>query len=195
MDPFLATSPLIDADHPDVRALATSLRGPDEATTARACFEWVRDRVRHTGDLRGGVITCRASDVLREGTGFCFAKAHLLVALLRAEGIPAGLAYQRLRFDETRFALHGLVAVRLADAWYRVDPRGDRPGITTAFTPPLERLAFTLDAPGERDLPGVRAAPLPAVVEVLTTAATWDEVLARLPDAPAEAATSAAEPG
>jgi len=40
------------------------------------------------------VVTCSASEVLREGTGICFAKSHLLAALLRAVGIPAGLCYQ-----------------------------------------------------------------------------------------------------
>ncbi|MBI2949982.1 MAG: hypothetical protein HYY23_20300 [Verrucomicrobia bacterium] len=41
--------------------------------------------------------------------GFCYAKSHLLAALLRARGIPAALCYQRLAFDAagSAFCLHG----------------------------------------------------------------------------------------
>jgi len=35
-------------------------------------------------------VTCKASDVLIYGTGYCYAKSHLLAALLRANAIPAG---------------------------------------------------------------------------------------------------------
>lgn len=184
MDPYLAPSTWIDADHPDVLALARTLRGADDTETARRSFEWVRDQVRHSGDARQGPVTCRASHALSERTGYCFAKAHLLVALLRANGIPAGLSYQRLHFDGDRFVLHGLVAAKLPGGWYRMDPRGNKPGVDARFDPPVEHLAFSLTVPGERDVPGVHAEPFAAVVDALTGARTWDEALARLPDAP-----------
>jgi transglutaminase-like putative cysteine protease len=62
-------------------------------------------------------VTCSASEALAAGTGYCFAKSHLLAAVLRANGIPAALCYQRLALDESaeesqrRFSLHGLNAV------------------------------------------------------------------------------------
>lgn len=58
-----------------------------------------------------------ASEVLLEGTGFCYAKCQLLVAMLRANGIPAGFCYQRLMRDDTgtTFVLHGLAAVHLPE--------------------------------------------------------------------------------
>ncbi|WP_338430147.1 transglutaminase domain-containing protein [Synechococcus elongatus] len=37
--------------------------------------------------------------MLEYRTGYCYAKSHLLVALLRACSIPAGFCYQRLSFD------------------------------------------------------------------------------------------------
>ena len=49
------------------------------------------------GDLR---VTWRASDVLEQRTGICYAKAHALAALLRAEDIPTALCYQRLAHDD-----------------------------------------------------------------------------------------------
>lgn len=184
---YLASSAWIDADHPDVAALATALaRGAsDDEEIARRCFEWVRDEVLHSADHARGPVTCRASDALRHRTGFCFAKSHLLAALLRANGIPAGLAYQRLALDDAgaRFGLHGLVAVHLpVHGWVRADPRGNKPGVDARFEPPLERLAFVATAPGERDGLRVHAAPLPEVVACLEGSATWQGVVAALPD-------------
>lgn len=183
---FLASSTWIDHDHPDVAAHAALLRRGDPIATARACFLFVRDDVRHSGDHREGPVTCRASDVLRAGTGWCFAKSHLLAALLRANGIEAALAYQRLALDDEGppFSLHGLVAARLPGVgWFRMDARGNRPGVDAQFEPPFERLAF---APrvhaGECDLPGLHTEPHPEVVRALTTSASWHEVASHLPD-------------
>lgn len=59
-------------------------------------IDFVRDQIRHSADYRPNPVTCKASEVLRHGTGYCYAKSHLLAALLRANGVPAGLCYQRL---------------------------------------------------------------------------------------------------
>jgi transglutaminase-like putative cysteine protease len=172
MDPFLQRSEVIDWDHPVVLARAQALRGTGdtvEGLVAR-CFAWVRDEIKHSGDFALTAVTCRASDVLREGSGYCYAKSHLLAALLRANGVPAGLCYQRLALDDegTRFCLHGLNAVRLAGrGWYRLDPRGNRAGINAQFEPPVERLAFTPSLPGEMHLPEVWPEPLPLVTAAL----------------------------
>jgi transglutaminase-like putative cysteine protease len=180
MDPFLGASRIIDHDHPDVRARAAELRALEPVETARRCYEWVRDHIRHTGDHPCDDITCAASEVLRAGTGLCFAKSHLLAALLRANGVPAALAYQRIREDE-RFVLHGLVACLLPEhGWYLCDPRGNKPGIDAQFTPPEERLAFT--GPEVVRVPGLFPEPLPAVVEALRTHHTFDAISAHLPD-------------
>lgn len=188
MDHFLRSTPIIDFHHHTVLNLARELAvGTDDPVeTGRRCFEWVRDEVRHSVDYRLNPVTCSASSVLATRTGFCYAKSHLLVALLRANGIPAGLCYQRLRSEETgAFFLHGLAALFLPDVgWYRIDPRGNREGIEARFTPPVERLAYPIRHPGEMDLPGVNPYPLPAVIKVLENCQTYEEVLARLPDAP-----------
>jgi transglutaminase-like putative cysteine protease len=86
--------------------------------------------------------------------------------------------------DEGRqFCLHGLNAVLLPGiGWYRVDPRGNRPGIDTQFVPPVEQLAFAPRLPGEADLPEIWPDPLPVVVEALRSCATAQEVGERLPD-------------
>ena len=66
--------------------------------------------------------------------------------------------------------------------WYRIDARGNKPGVDAQFTPPFERLAFTVDLPGEANLPGIHAEPLAAVLQVLENAGDYREVADHLPD-------------
>lgn len=187
MQRYLSASTYIDFDTPEVRAAARRLAEgrASEAEVARACFEFVRDEIRHSVDFKLNPVTCKASDVLRHGTGYCYAKSHLLAALLRANGIPAGLCYQRLSVgtEGAPYCLHGLNAVYLKDfGWYRIDARGNKPGVDARFDPPLERLAFPIRERQERMLPEIWAEPLPVVVETLARYDTWDQVLANLPD-------------
>jgi transglutaminase-like putative cysteine protease len=187
LSPYLAATEIIDHHTPAVRQLALELAGDerDPAVVARRCFEWVRDQIKHSSDHQLNPVTCAASEVLAAGTGYCYAKSHLLAALLRANGIPAGLCYQRLSIDGAGppFCLHGLVAVELPGiGWYRIDPRGNRADVHAEFTPPVEVLAFPIQVEGEKDLPEIHAEPLPVVVEVLRSTTGWDEVLAKLPD-------------
>ena len=187
MDPFLKATDVIDWRDPDVLARARALGegAADPVAVARRCFEWVRDEIKHTADHGLTAVTCAASDVLREGSGYCYAKSHLLAALLRANGLPAGLCYQRLSRDDegTAWCLHGLNAVLLPDVgWYRIDPRGNRHGIDAQFAPPDERLAYAISRPGEADLPEIWSDPLPLVVEALRTHATADSLSNNLPD-------------
>lgn len=189
MDEYLQVTDVIDWQNPTVLELAqeiTSAHQTEEAI-ARACFEWVRDQIYHSVDHQMNPVTCRASEVLKHKTGYCYAKSHLLAALLRANQIPAGFCYQRLSLDDqgAPYCLHGLNAVYLSRfGWYRIDPRGNRAGINAQFTPPQEQLAFPIRLPGETDLQTIWAEPLPIVVEVLQTYHQWDEVLCHLPDIP-----------
>ena len=169
MNEFLQATEIIDSTHPLIVATAADIArdAQDEEEIARRCFEWVRDQVRHSSDHQIPVVTCTASDVLKHRVGFCYAKSHLLAALLRARGIPAALCYQRLAFDDTpsTFFLHGLVAIDLKrHGWYRVDPRGDKPGVSSGFTPPFEKLPYAPRRPGESDVPGRYADALACVV-------------------------------
>ncbi len=185
---FLRATSVIDHDNPAVRkkalTLAEGLSGDVEIS--RACFVFVRDEIRHSWDYRANPVTLSASAVLEYTPGYCFAKSHLLAALLRANAIPAGFCYQRLKNHGDIgpvFYLHGLNAVWLEDyGWYRVDARGNRPDVHAAFTPPKECLAFVPKEPGEADLTGVFSDPLPAVVNVLSTFTDYLDVRRNLPD-------------
>lgn len=185
MKGYLASTDVIDWEHPAVLAQARALAGADPLDTTRRCFEYVRDHIEHSWDHRRGPVTCSASSVLEHRTGYCYAKSHLLAALLRANGIPAGLCYQRLSVGDSGppYCLHGLNAVLLPDiGWHRLDARGNKPGVDAQFSPPVERLAFATHDRLEADLPEIWADPLPLVVSTLTSHATIEEVAANLPD-------------
>ncbi|MER8183496.1 transglutaminase family protein [Kitasatospora sp. NPDC094015] len=165
---YLAADDVIDHHHPQVRALALRLRGDSVESGARAAFEYVRDEVAHSADAGRWSGAHRASDVLAAGDAICHGKAHLLAAVLRAQGVPTGLCYQRLE------VLHGLVAVHWpGGGWVRLDPRGNRPGVDARFAtdPARERLAWPVDpAKGEYDHTTVHPATPPVLLAALATA-------------------------
>ena len=185
MEEYLNATEIINWQDTDVLQLAQSLATSDTITTAKLCFEWVRDQIYHSSDYRMNPVTCRASEVLRYKTGYCYAKSHLFAALLRANSIPTGFCYQRLSvFDNgAPYSLHGLNAVYINEyGWYRCDVRGNKPGIDAQFTPPQEQLAFSINLAEEIDCQHIFAKPLLEVVNTLQTYNTWDELLHNLPD-------------
>ncbi|MBW1596240.1 transglutaminase domain-containing protein [Streptomyces sp. JJ38] len=189
---YLAACPAVDHHHPVVRDVAARLRADvspgsrprsgrghprDAVAFASAAFHHVRDRVRHSMDSGEEHVTWRASDVLARSTGICYAKAHALAALLRSQGLPAALCYQRLE------VVHGLVAVRLPGRpWLRLDPRGDGPGVVSRFSPDEEHLPYTPARElGEYDDPRLYAEPHPVPLAVLRRARSRTELETMLP--------------
>ncbi|WP_062109600.1 transglutaminase-like domain-containing protein [Bacillus niameyensis] len=140
---------------------------------AKIAFEFVRDEISHSWDIKGNRVTCKASDVLMHREGICYAKSHLLAALLRSQGIPTGFCYQRLMlFDtpEQGYCIHGLNAVffQSLNKWIRVDARGNKDGIDAQFSIDEEKLAFPINRDlGEMDYPLIYAYPHPKIVAVL----------------------------
>jgi len=187
MKQYLSATNIIDFTNSAIEAKACELSiGCDSDTEiTERCFEFVRDKIRHTADMGEGITTYSASEVLERGSGWCYAKSHLLAALLRANGIPAALCYQRLSCSEyvkDIYCLHGLNAVYLKDyGWYRIDARGNKEGVVAQFTPPHEKLAFELGE-GEYDLPGLYAEPLDVVIKALRTRKDYNEMVGHFPD-------------
>jgi transglutaminase-like putative cysteine protease len=187
MEEYLRASEVIDWQHPEIVELAKQIASEHKTLTAiaKACFEWVRDEICHSFDYKMNPVTCSASDVLRYKTGYCFAKSHLLAALLRANQIPTGFCYQRLSIDDkgAPYSLHGFNAVHLPEiGWYRVDARGNKEGVNAQFIPPQEQLAYNPQLPEEADFQSILAEPLQIIVEALQAQATWDDMLRNLPD-------------
>lgn len=190
VDDFLKCDEIVDWHAPEIETLARSLTASaaSDVEKAKRLYEWVRDEIPHSCDACHEIVTCRASDVLRYRTGICIAKSHLLAALLRAEGIQAGFCYQLLRYgDESsaRSIVHGFNAVYLKslERWFRVDPRGNKPGADAQFRLDGERLAFPVNRElGEFIHPTIFVNPLPSVVQSFARSATVSELLQNLPD-------------
>ncbi|MEY2225682.1 transglutaminase family protein [Streptomyces sp. BF23-19] len=186
---YLASSEAIDHWHPVVQEASDALwsSNADAYSYAEAAFEFVRDTIPHSADSGDPRVAWRASDVLATRNGICYAKAHALVALLRAQGIPGALCYQRLADDDgTNPVVHGLVALRLPGStrWSRLDPRGNKPGVDARFDLDQERLAFPVRPElGEIDHPELHAAPHPTVLKALQESADRSRLWRSLPTA------------
>lgn len=165
----------VNFSHPLIKEKAQKLFcGPQtEIEKIDNAFRFVRDEVLHSWDIQSKRVTCDASDVLAAKEGICYAKSHLLAALLRPQGIPAGFCYQRLMlFDtpEKGYCIHALnaVFVRSINKWIRLDARGNKIGIDAQFSLQEEKIAFTVDErQDETDYPLIYTKPHPATVAVL----------------------------
>lgn len=166
-------------------------RAASKAERAKLAFEVARDEVAHSFDTGNPAVAIAAEETLRDGNGICFAKAHLLAALLRGLGIPCGFCYQRVLRKgtvESGYALHGLNAVYLeGPGWFRVDPRGNKPGppaIDAQFSIAPERLAYPIRPElGEVDYPEVFVAPLPSVLAAMRASKDSQDLFTRRPEA------------
>ena len=187
MEKYLENTEIINWNHPEVQRIAKKLKDicSDELTLAKNCFEWVRDNIKHSWDYKMNPVTTKASDVLKYQTGYCYAKSHLLAAILRANNIPAGFCYQRLSIEDNgiRYCLHGLNAVYLSEyGWYRIDARGNKEDVNAQFIPPIEQLAFNPKGELEADLPEIWSEPLPIVISALEKYSDYMEVYDHFPD-------------
>lgn len=188
LEDYLRATDVIDWEHRGIieKAREITRSRPDEVASAKALFEWVRDEIPHSKDIGSDLVTCTASEVLREGTGICFAKSHLLAAVLRAVGIPAGLCYQAFVRDPpyTGLALHGLngVYLRSQGKWILLDARGNTGPIDAQFSTDEPSLAFPMDPEqGEFPCEWIYPDPLPEVVSVLTSFTSRAEMWPHLP--------------
>jgi len=95
MQDYLRATEIIDWKNLAVLQKAKELAGDftDTVEITRCYFEWVRDEIMHSNDHKMNPVTLKASEVLKYGTGYCYAKSHLLAALLRANSIPCGICY------------------------------------------------------------------------------------------------------
>ena len=118
LDAYLESSDVINCKQIEIceTAIQLSHAEPTEIAKAKRIYEFVRDQISHTFDIQGEIVTCTASEVLQYRQGICFAKSHLLAAMLRSVGIPTGLCCQRLVCEQGQgpeFTLHGLNAIYL----------------------------------------------------------------------------------
>ena len=186
---YLKCDEVIDFDNTDVSKLADQLYSESESETefVKMAYEYVRDMISHSADISADTVTCSASEVLKAGHGICFAKSHLLAAILRSKSVPAGFCYQKLILDdETAPVLiyHGLNGVYLREygKWIRLDARGNKPGVNSQFSIDSEMLAFPIrPEKGEVDVPVIYADPDTEIVKTLQSYGLRSELWDNLP--------------
>ncbi|WP_080873846.1 transglutaminase-like domain-containing protein [Oceanobacillus timonensis] len=167
LNAYLDESNEVDYTHPLIQDKISDLfhSSQTEIEKARAAFEFVRDSISHSWDIQSTLVTCKASEVLANGQGICYAKSNLFAALLRSQNIPTGFCYQRLMlFDtpEKGYCIHALNAIYLksVDTWIRLDTRGNKEGIDAQFSIEEEKLAFTVQKElDEKDYPVIYTNP------------------------------------
>ena len=132
LDKYLLSTHFINSDNAMVSALAAKIcdGAQNEIDKAERLYIYVSDQIKHTFDIQAVEVSRTAIDVLKYGHGLCYAQAHLLAALLRASGIPAGICYQKLIFSEEqpKAVLHAVNTLYLSSLgkWIRVDARGNK---------------------------------------------------------------------
>ena len=188
IEEYIKEDEIIDYSNEMIVKLAEELyeQSGNETEYIRAAYEYVRDHISHSADINEDIITCSASEVLKEGHGICFAKSHLLAALLRYKSIPTGFCYQKLILDdETAPVLiyHGLNGVYMKEyeKWIRLDARGNKEGVDAQFSPDKEQLAFPIRPEmGEKDDLTVYPNPDVKVLEKMrrnkTRTNLWDDL-------------------
>lgn len=149
IDLYLQPSKYIDYHNDQLQELILSFNQETEIDRVKAVYEYVRDKIEHSYDIKSQEVTGRASEVLEKKHGICYAKSHLLAAILRGMDIPAGICYQRLTLydkPEDGYCIHALNTVYLKDmgVWKRLDARGNKEGINAQFSTEEEKLAFPI---------------------------------------------------
>lgn len=191
---YLACDDVIDWDNAEIKKLADDLweKADSKLAFIKDAYEYVRDNISHSADVGEDVLTCSASEVLKEGHGICFAKSHLLAAILRAKSIPAGLCYQKLILDDEIVPVlvyHGLNAVYLEECnkWIRLDARSNKEGVNAQFSIEEEQLAFPIHPElGEEDGYMIYASPDEKILEKFKNNKTRSELWKDLPTELAE---------
>ena len=102
IDEYLKEDKVINYGSENIMQLADALyQGTsNEVEYIKKAYEFVRDNISHSADINEDILTCSATDVLEAKHGICFAKSHLLAALLRCKSIPTGFCYQKLILDD-----------------------------------------------------------------------------------------------
>src|SRR5690606_8062383 len=111
LDAYLQSSEYIDFHHEGIQACISTFQQEPEIDRIKAVFEFVRDQINHSFDIHSHEVTRKASEVLEKQHGICYAKSHLLAAIYRGMGIPAGICYQKLTlYDEPKdgYCVHAL---------------------------------------------------------------------------------------
>lgn len=188
MNILLLENKYIDFSSPEIIKKATELFSKTNTDTekTRIAYEYVRDEIPHSFDINAKIITAKASDVLMHKTGICHAKANLLAALLRLQGIPVGFCFQHITLadDESLgYCVHCYNAVYVEHKWIKLDARGNTNGKNAQFSLGEPILAF----PNRKEYneyfwKGIYAHPHIDTMKMLDHAKSLQDVIDNIPD-------------
>ncbi len=153
---YLAPSRGIESDHPQITGLAANLTAgySSDMEKVRAIHDWVARHISYDYDKYSNATFSHldgAVRTLQRRTGVCQDYSFLTVALLRAAGIPARLAYGTAQ-GYGGWGDHAWVEARAGDRWVTMDPtwdaghlEGDQfvPGFSLRYFDPLPQLFQT----------------------------------------------------
>ena len=148
---YLRETPSINFSHPLIEAKIKELceKSYSQIDYIKNAYEFVRDEIPHSWDIKAKVVSKNAAEVLKNKTGICWTKSCLLAALLRGNGIPAGISYQKLTRgddDGDGYIIHALNTVYVPELqkWIRLDARGNKSTVHAEFSLEEEKLAFPI---------------------------------------------------
>lgn len=185
-DIFLEENDYVDFSSANIRELSEKLFAGNmtQAEIIEKAYRYVENEIPHSKDINKTILPFKASDVLKNKTGICFAKSNLLCALLRLQGIRTGFCYQHLVLSDTKidknFCLHGLNGVYYNGKFLRLDARGRRKAVFS-LTNPKEAFEIRENA-GEYNVEGVFARQLPNVIKAFAECKTRPEFWEKIPD-------------
>lgn len=188
MDIFLRETEYIDFSSPLIVKKAEQLfnHSQSDVEKVRIAYEFVRDEIPHSFDINAKVITSKASDVIKYRTGICHAKANLLAALLRSQGIRAGFCFQHLTLaddDSMGYCVHAFNAVYINNRWVKIDTSANINEENAQFSLEEPILAFP-NRPeyDEYFWPGIYANPHKDTMKMLDAATSLQDIIDNIPD-------------
>lgn len=138
LEPYLRPTSFIDCERPEVvefaeRACAGGGSGSQKEKAVRLYYA-VRDEIRYDPyGLQYSPDALKASAVINKGSGYCVAKAVVLAAAARQQGIPSRLGFADVRnhlstarlrelMGTDIFLYHGYTEFFLAGKWVKATP-------------------------------------------------------------------------
>ncbi len=182
---YLTETDYIDFSSDNIRSLSEKLFPDilDNGKKIENAYRFVEKEIPHSSDIGADILTFKASDVLKNKTGICYAKSNLFAALLRGQGIPAGFCYQYLTLNDDNaddgYGVHCYNAVYYGGHFIKLDTRGNRQAVFSLTEP---KLAFPVRKElGEYDIPGIFAYQDSDVIKTFARYKTRKEFFAGIP--------------
>ena len=138
LEPYLRATVFIDFETPEVRDFAErvclGMENRSLKEKAVRLYYAVRDEIRYDPyKMQHSPEALKASTVIRKGCGYCVAKAVVLAAVTRQQGIPSRIAFADVRnhlstarlrelMGTDLFVYHGYTELLLADKWVKATP-------------------------------------------------------------------------